>query len=403
MVKVEISLPGMQQMNNKVKYALATVGVLAVFGIGFFAGNKTAYNVAQPNGLNFSEFWDAYNKLQQNFYDPSKIKNSSVEYGAIEGMANSLGDPYTEFFDPTSAKLFQSDLAGSFEGIGAQIDIENGVLTVVAPIPGTPAAKAGLKTGDAILKINNIDTSTLNVDEATDDIRGAKGTTVTLNIFRKGWTAAKDFTITRDTINAPVVTWSMKDNDIAYLQLTQFDQTVPDDFQKAANQILQSNAKGIVLDLRDDPGGYLEVAQNVAGWFLQSGSTVTVEDFGGKKAQQTYKTSGGGQLEKYPLVILVNGGSASASEILSGALRDDRGIKLVGAQSFGKGSVQNILTFPDGSLLKVTIAHWLTPKGTSINKVGLKPDVAVTMPDSATTPTQDPQLQKALEMVAAML
>lgn len=388
-------------MNKKIIYPLILVVILAaVFGAGIFIGNKTAYHVPQPGTLDFSLFWDSYNKLKQNYVDPSKIADQKVLYGAIDGMTKSLGDPYTEFFDPQQAKLFESDLAGSFDGIGAEIGMKNDQLTIIAPIDGTPAQKAGLKSGDAIAKINGKDASNLTTDEAVSQIRGPKGTVVTLTIFRTGWNSTKDFKITRDTIVVAPVKLSYKNNgDTAYIQITQFDETLPADFKTAAEKVLQSKAKNIVLDLRGNPGGYLETAQNVAGWFLQPGQTVTIENFGKGKAQQFYKTDGNSELLKYPVVILMDQGSASASEILAGALHDNRGIQLIGTKSFGKGSVQQVTNLPDGSFLKITIAKWLTPKGVSISEVGLSPDVKIDITDTDIQNKKDPQLGKALEIV----
>jgi len=373
---------------------------MLVFVLGAWVGvTKIAYHVPQPGTIDFSLFWDAYGKLQQKFIDPTKIIDQNVIYGAIEGMTNSLKDPYTNFFDPEQAQRFQQDLSGTFDGIGVEIGIKKDLLTVVAPLKGTPGEMAGLKSGDIIVKINGSDSASMTADEAVNLIRGAKGTQVTLTILRDGWSNTKDFTITRDTIKVPSVEWSLKNGDVAYIQMYQFDDTLPADFEAIALKILQSPAKKIVLDLRDNPGGYLSAAQDIAGWFLQKGQVVTIEDFGKGKQQQTYKTDGNSSLANYPIVILMNQGSASASEILSGALRDNRGVKLIGNKSFGKGSVQEVVNLPGGSFLKVTIAHWLTPKGSSISDVGLSPDIKVNITDQDIQEKKDPQLAKALEIV----
>jgi len=387
--------------NKKIIYSVVLiVCFVAVFSLGAWVGaTKIAYHVPQPGTIDFSLFWDAYNKLEQNYIDPSKITNQKIVYGAIAGMANSIGDPYTDFFNPVQAQKFQQDLSGSFEGIGAEIGMKKDILTIIAPLKNTPAANAGLKSGDEIIKIDGKDATQMTTEEAVDLIRGKKGSTVTLSIFRDGWNNTKDFKITRDTIKVPSMDWSLKNGDVAYIQIYQFDDTLPADFKTAALQILQSPAKKIVLDLRDDPGGYLESAQDVAGWFLQKGQTVTIEDFGKSKAQQSFKTDGNSELANYPIVVLINQGSASASEILSGALRDNKNVKLVGTQSFGKGCVQEVITLQDGSFLKVTIANWLTPKGGSISNVGLTPDVKVNITDKDIQAKKDPQLDKALEIV----
>lgn len=383
--------------------AILVLAFILVFALGAWLGAaKLAYHVPQPGTIDFSLFWDAYSKLQHNFIDPSKIDNQKVIYGAVEGMTKSLGDPYTDFFDPTQAKLFESDLAGSFDGIGVEIGIKQNTLTVIAPLKGTPGEKAGLKSGDMILKIDGKDATSMSTDEAVNLIRGPKGTSVTLTILRDGWNSAKDIKITRDTITVPSMSWEIKNNDVAYIHINEFGETLPSDFKSAALKILQSPAKKIVLDLRGNPGGYLEAAQNIAGWFLPNGQTVTIEDFGQGKARQTYKSEGNAELANYPTVILIDQGSASASEILAGALRDNRNIELIGTKSFGKGSVQEVINMRDGSFMKITIAKWLTPKGNSISEVGLTPDVKVEITDQDIQVNKDPQLAKALEIVKTL-
>ncbi len=371
-----------------------------MFGAGIWVGvNKIAYNVPQPGTIDFSLFWDSYNELQANFIDPSKINNQKIIYGAIEGMAESLGDPYTSFFNPDQAKKFQQDLSGSFEGIGVEIGVKKNQLTVVSPLEGTPGQKAGLKAGDIILKIDGKEASNMTTEEAVSLIRGPKGTEVTLSIYRDGWKNPKDIKITRETIKIPPMKWELKDGDVAYVHIYQFDEALPNDFKKAALEILSGPAKRIVLDLRGNPGGYLEISQEIAGWFLQRGKVVTIEDFGKGKEQKQYKTEGDANLANYPLVVLIDQGSASASEILAGALRDNRNIKLIGEKSFGKGSVQQVVDLRGGSFLKVTIAKWLTPKGTSISEVGLEPDIKVSISDKDIEAQKDPQLDKALEII----
>lgn len=373
---------------------------IAVFGLGVWIGDtKLAYNVPQPNTIDFSLFWDAYNKLKESFIDPSKIDDQKIIYGAISGMTRSLGDPYTDFFNPEQAKKFQQDLSGSFDGIGVEIGIKKDLLTVIAPLKGTPGQRAGLKSGDIILKIDGKDSTNMTAEEAVSIIRGRKGTAVTLTILREGWISPKDIKIVRDTIKVPSLEWSLKDGSIAYIQIYQFDENLSADFKADALEIVKSPAKKIVLDLRDNPGGYLSIAQEIAGWFLKTGQTVTIEDFGKGKDQQVYKAEGSGILASYPTVVLINQGSASASEILAGALRDNRNVKLIGEKSFGKGSVQEVLDLRGGSFLKITIAKWLTPKGSSISEVGLEPDVKIDITDEDIQDNKDPQLDRALEII----
>ena len=386
---------------KKIIYSSAlTICFFTIFALGIWVGvEKIAYCVPQPENINFSLFWDAYNKLQEKFIDPEKIDDQKIIYGAIEGMAKSLGDPYTSFFSPEDAQRFAQDLSGTFEGIGAEIGIKKNQLTIVAPLEGTPAQEAGLKAGDSILEINGKNTSDFTTEEAVNLIRGPKGTYVTLTIYRDGWPSAKDIEITRQTIKIDSTKWELKDGNIAYVQIFQFDESLSGDFKNGVYQILQSPAKKIILDLRNNPGGYLETAQEIAGYFLENGQTVLIEDFGGKKEQQIYKAPGNGELLKYPIVILINEGSASASEILAGALRDNRNAQLIGKKSFGKGSVQELAELRGGSFLKITIAKWLTPKGHSISEAGLEPDIKIEITDKDAEKQKDPQLDKALEII----
>lgn len=384
---------------------LILIFIGAVFVIGIFIGNyvgESGCEVCQPQEINFSLFWEAYGKLQEKFVNPEKIDVQEIIYGAISGMVKSLEDPYTVFFPPEETKRFIEDTKGSFEGVGMEIDIRNGQLQVVAPLEGTPAQKAGLRAGDKILAINATSTAELTIEEAVNMIRGPRGTGVVLTIFREGWQDSKEITIVREVINVPSLKWEMKDSNIAYLRLYQFSGDAAYDFNRAAIEILNSNAQGFILDLRDNPGGYLEVAQDIAGWFLERGQTVTIEDFGGKRENIEYKARGNGNLSRYSAVVLINRGSASGSEILAGALRDNLGIKLIGEKSFGKGSVQELEKLTDGSSLKITVAKWLTPKGELITGKGLEPDIGVEMTEQDFQGDKDPQLDKAIEIIKEM-
>ncbi|MEK7541060.1 MAG: S41 family peptidase [Patescibacteria group bacterium] len=387
--------------NKKIYFAGALVVVfLLVFGIGFFVGQKQIVSpIYPPENVDLSLFWDAYYKLQKNFIEPTKLDTQKIIYGAISGMAKSLDDPYTSFFNPEETKRFEQDLSGSFEGIGVEVGLKKNILTIIAPLKNTPGQKAGLKAGDIIAEIDGKNTSDMSTDEAVSLIRGKKGTAVTLTIFRDGWKNTKDIKITRDTINIPSIDWELKNGNIAYIHMYLFDQSLSSNFNKIALEILTSPAQKIILDLRDNPGGYLEVSQDIAGWFLKKGQVVTIEDFGKDKEQKYYKTEGNANFSEYPMVVLINQGSASASEILAGTLRDNRNIKLIGEKSFGKGSVQEVLSLRDGSMLKITIAKWLTPNGNSISEVGLTPDIKVELTDKDFEDQKDSQLDKALEII----
>ena len=390
---------------KKIFYSFVLITILlVVFVIGFVLGkNQAVCKVCKPESVDFSLFWDAYNKLRQNFISPEKIDNQKILYGAIAGMTKSLGDPYTDFFNPDQAKMFNQDLLGSFEGIGVEVGTKKEQLTVIAPLKGTPGDKAGLKAGDLIIKINSKNTSDMSEQEAVNNIRGKKGTEVILTIFRDGWNQTKEIKIIRDTIKVNSIDWELKDGDIAYISIHQFDQSLSADFKKISFQILDSPAKKIILDLRNNPGGYLEVSQDIASWFLKPGQVVTIEDFGKNKNSQQYKAQGNNIFVDYPMVILINKGSASAAEILAGALRDNRNIQLVGEKSFGKGSVQKLVELNDGeSFIKITIAKWLTPKGNSISEVGLSPDVKIDITDNDLKVDKDSQLDKAIEIIKGL-
>ncbi len=383
-----------------ISFLVVLVIAVGIFGGGFWLGQKNVIRAFQPKTVDFSLFWNAYNVLHQKFIMPEKIDDQEVVYGAIAGMTKSLQDPYTDFFDPVQAKAFNQNLEGSFEGIGAEIAIKKDQLMVVAPLKGTPADKAGIKAGDLILKIDEKSTADMSTQEAVNLIRGKGGTKVTLTIFREGWSQSKDITITRATIKVNSIDWELKNGDVAHISIHQFDQSLLTDFKKVASEVLRSSAKKIVLDMRNNPGGYLEVCQEIAGWFLKQGQIVTIEDFGKANPEKLYKASGNGVFVDYPTVVLMNKGSASASEILAGALRDNRSIKIIGEKSFGKGSVQEVVLLQDNkSFLKITIAKWLTPKGVSISEVGLTPDIKVSISDQDVELKKDPQLDRALEVV----
>lgn len=404
----------MPKILRKIVFLFVSLVLIAViFSGGYFFGQSSVKpeiifavqnpELGQPAGVDFSIFWDAWSKLQTKFVNNSKMDFQKMIFGAVSGMVKSLDDPYTVFFPPVENKKFQDDIKGSFEGVGMEVGIKKNQLQVVAPLDGTPAQKAGLRAGDKILSINGTSTSDMSLEEAVNSIRGPKGTEVILTIMRQGWDKSKEIKITRDIIQVPSLKLEFKDDGkVAYIKLSQFSAKAGNEFAQAAMQILNSQAERIILDLRNNPGGYLEISQDIAGWFLSPGQIVAIEDFAGKQEQKIYKAQGNYWLEKYPLVILINQGSASASEILAGALRDNRGVKLIGEKSFGKGSVQELEDLKSGSSLKITVAHWLTPKGQLISEVGLEPDIKVEITEKDYENEKDPQMDKALEIIRKM-
>lgn len=378
--------------------------IVLYVSIGFLWGkaNCPACSVCPPSDVDMSLFWEAWKTLEENYVDQTKFDTQKMIYGAISGMVSSLDDPYTEFFNPEEAKQFIEDSQGSFEGVGMEIGIQRGEITVISPIDGSPAKKAGIRAGDIIVKIDGRTTANMKLDEAVKLIRGKRGTTVVVSIYRDEWQETRDIQLVRDVIELPSLKWSLKDNNIAYIQLYQFSEKAGDDFENAAFQILNSSAKSIVLDLRGNPGGYLHIAQDIAGWLIDKGQLITIEDEGADKPKIEYRSEGPSLLAQYPIVVLIDKGSASASEILAGALRDNRNIPLVGEKSYGKGSVQEIKPLSDGSSLKITIAKWLTPKGSQISDIGLTPDVEVKITSDDVAAQKDPQLEKALEIVKGL-
>ena len=349
---------------------------------------------------NFGVFWEAWKRIKDNYLRDKEIKDQELIYGAAKGMVDSLKDPYTVFLPPTDAQKFQEDLSGDFGGIGAEIGIKNDILTVVAPLKDSPAEKAGLRAGDKILKIGDKATDNLNINDAVKLIRGPKGTPVVLTILRNGSDKTQEITVTRDTVQVPTIEWKKIESDLVHIQLYNFNEVSPKKFFDTITDIQKKepDTRGFVLDLRNNPGGFLEASINLASWFLSPDTLVVTEEFrSGKKTE--FKTSGNAALKDFPLVILINQGSASASEILAGALRDQRGVKLIGEKTFGKGTVQELQSLSDGSNLKITVAHWLLPKGDTIDKNGIKPDFEVKMTDKEIEEKKDTQLDKAIEVL----
>ena len=399
-------------LRKPLPFLFLLVAVVLSFGSGFFFGKQQARLVpiegvinleaGKPSAVDFSLFWDSWVQIREKYAKSASLNPQDLVYGAIRGMVASLQDPYTVFMDPKEAKMFLDDVTGSFEGVGMEIGLKKNILMVIAPLEGTPAQKAGIRAGDMILKIGDKNTDGLSTEEAVALIRGPKGSVVKLLIMRSSWEQPKDIEITRAVIEVPSLKWEMKEGDIAYVRIFQFSEKAGDDFQKAAAEIEKSSAKKIVVDLRNNPGGYLEIAQYIGGWFLERGQVVVTEDFAAQGKKQEYLSQGPSKLLRYPVVVLMNEGSASASEILAGALRDNRGAQLVGTKSFGKGSVQELQNLRDGSSLKITVANWLTPKGMVINGQGLEPDVKVELGETDLEQEKDAQLDKAIEIAKGL-
>ena len=405
-------------MNKKLKAFILIIFFAAIafssYKFGFFAGKESILrlppsyliNTEKPieigGGADFSVFWEAWRKLEMDFLKKEKIDYQEMIYGAIKGMVTSLGDPYTTFFTPKETEELEEELSGKYEGVGMEVGIRDKKVIVISPLEGTPAQEAGLKPGDKILKVNDTFTENLSLEEVVKMIRGPKDTEVTLLIQRESWTGPKEVILKRTVIKIPTLKWEIKeidDEEILLIKIYQFNKILPQEFRNASFEILGSQARKIILDLRNNPGGYLEVAQYIAGWFLEKGDVVVWQDFGEGKERKAYKAQGSSEFSKYPLVVLINEGSASGAEILAGALRDVRNVKLIGEKSFGKGSVQEQIFLKDDSSLKVTLSQWLTPNGDSIDGKGLVPDIEVEITEEDWEENRDPQLKKALEII----
>ncbi|MGB8816221.1 MAG: S41 family peptidase [Minisyncoccia bacterium] len=350
--------------------------------------------------VNMDEFWQVWKLLDSKFVSKKgKVVTTDEKiWGAISGLTNAYGDPYTVFMPPQESKIFNSDISGNFEGVGMEIGIKNSLLTVVAPLKGTPAFNAGIKTGDVIVSINGSSTDVMSVDEAVRLIRGKAGTEVNFKIFREGIKDYLNIKVARGIINIPTIDTEMK-GDVFIIRLYNFYANSPDLFRGALREFVSSGKAKLIIDLRGNPGGYLDAAVDMASYFLPLGKTIVTEDFAGKADNIVYRSKGYGLFnENLKLVILIDGGSASASEILAGALQDNSLSKLVGMKSFGKGSVQELLNITGNTSLKVTVAKWLTPSGRSISDEGLIPDYEI---DNTKNNPKNLDLQelKALEIL----
>lgn len=384
------------QSSSKKKFSrplvvfLCLLFLILTFGIGYRFGQKYPSDAVSPKGedrvkgqgsvstelsqdVDFNNFWNTWKEIKNKFYK-QPVSDKDLYYGSLKGLVSGLHDPYSVYFDPVEAKKFNEDLNESFVGIGAQIGIKNEKLTVIAPLDNSPAAQAGLLANDWVVSINETETSGMSVEQAVSLIRGEEGTVVTLLVSRDGLQDLKEIKITRGKITVDSVKWKIDKEGVLTISISTFNGDTPDLFNKAIQEALTKNIKGIILDLRNDPGGLLTSAIDVASAWIGY-EPVVIEK--GKTKTNTFNGVTAPRLNGIKTVILVNGGSASASEIVSGALQDYGYAKLVGTKTFGKGSVQDFQNLPDGSALKVTTAEWYTPKGRGINKTGIEPDVKV--------------------------
>jgi len=354
----------------------------------------------KPADVDFSPFWIAWNLIDEKYpANGNKITDQEKVWGAIEGLVASLDDPYSVFLPPSENKNFDIELKGQFGGVGIVIGIRDEMLTVISPIKGTPAEKAGVKAGDKIIKVDDTNTIKMSIDKIVEIIRGEIGTDVVLTLIRKDNDEPIEIKITRDTIKIPTIDTEQKENGIFIIKLYNFSAGSTDAFRNALREFILSGNDKLILDLRGNPGGFLNASVEIASWFLPAGKVVARENFGGGKEDVLYKSKGYDIFNNLPFIILVDQGSASASEIVAGALREHGVATLVGEKTFGKGSVQEVVPVTTETSLKITIAKWLTPNGLSISDEGLTPDVEVKITKEDVEVDKDPQIEKAIEIL----
>lgn len=404
-------------MENNIisKYKGLTIIVillLSSFAGGLYAGkNNTIPNKVilttesdmASTTISLDAFWKVWKTLDEKFvYTKKDAKPISIDeklWGAIEGLTAAYGDPYTVFMPPEEAKTFESDISGNFEGVGMELGIKDKNLVVVAPLKNTPAYKSGVQKGDILLDIDGTTAIGLSIDTAVKMIRGKAGTPVTITFSRDGVKDPIEIEIIRDFIDIPTVSTEIKE-DVFIIRLYMFNAISADKFRLSLREFAESGNRKLVLDLRGNPGGYLEAAVDMASWFLPMGKTVVRESFGENTLEIGYRSKGYDVFnDTLKMVVLIDEGSASASEILAGALQEHGIAKLVGAKTFGKGSVQELLRITSDTSLKVTVAQWLTPNGTSISDGGLTPDYEVSFTADDVKGNIDPQMEKALEIL----
>jgi len=389
------------------------IGSLVLLGLGFFVGRQSVLpsqlvsgvynteNASTTENVDFQPFWDAWNTINERYEGTDPVDAQTKVWGAIQGLADSLGDPYTVFLPPEDNEAFGELIGGSFGGVGMEIGKEDDVLVVMAPLKGTPAERAGVRAGDMIVEIGTTTTNGLSVDEAVDLIRGEPGTSVDITFFREGETEPRELTIVREKIIVPTLDSELRADGIFVISLYNFDAHATADFRQAIKEFSATKSDKLIIDVRGNPGGYLDAAVSIASYFLPEGEVIVRESIDGAE-ETVYRSKGYARTTKpLKMVVLVDGGSASASEILAGALQENNIAKLVGSQTFGKGSVQELISITGDTSLKLTIAQWLTPGGTSISKEGLTPDIIVERTAEDFEAEKDPQLDAAVADILA--
>lgn len=415
----------MSPMDMNKKFSLTLVGSsVALVLIGFIIGftvervlitrgvtNVITGEIPAPDGVDLSPVWKAWSVIDEKFVPAAVASTTPIAsttaaaneqrvWGMVSGLAASLNDPYTFFLPPQESKQFSEDMSGVFGGVGMEIAVKNMVLTVVSPLKGSPAERAGIRSGDLVLEIDGVDTKGIDVGDAVKKIRGPQGTKVKLTMMRQGWDAPRDIQVTRDVITVPIVDTKKLDDGIFVISVATFTANSPDLFRAALREFVISRNTKLILDLRGNPGGYLDAAVDMASWFTPAGSVIVSEDYDGHSATIVHRSLGYDIFNKnLKMVVLVNKGSASASEILADALRHYGVAKLIGTDTFGKGSVQELVEITPKTSLKVTVARWLGPDGKQIPLTGITPDIMATTSDEAIKASEDPQMDAAIKFL----
>lgn len=393
---------------------LITITVIGLsFGSGYVVGQDRAaqklalpvdVSLNAPNEVDLSPVWEVWNLIDEKFVSSatSSLPDTSARItGMAQGLVEGLDDPYSVYMPKEESDRFEEEISGNFVGIGVEIGVEDDVLTVIAPLKGTPAERAGLLAGDKIVEIDSVSTYKMDIDDAIKKIRGEVGSTVTLTVLRKDADQPLKLPVMRDVIDIPTIDTELRADGVFVISLYSFSATSPNLFRNALREFTLSGTDKLVLDLRNNPGGYLDAAVDMASWFLPAGKVVAREDFGAKDSEQVYRSKGYDVFnENLKMAILINEGSASASEILAGALAEHNIATLVGEKSFGKGSVQELIPLDhNGASLKITVAKWLTPNGVSLTKNGLEPTVKIENDPEAKAGDPDAQLERAAEFL----
>ncbi len=392
---------------------LAVLLAVSTFFSGFHLGSDLSLEASLSSlfrpktqadtSVDLSQFWKVWGILDAKFVSSTTTDGVSREdriRGAIDGLVDSYGDPYTIYMPPEDASAFAEEISGNFSGVGMEVGMREGIVTVIAPLPNTPAEQAGILAGDALIKIDDTTTEDMGIDEAVRRIRGIEGTEVRLTIFREGDTEFREFVVKRAPIVIPTSKIEERDG-VFIIALYSFNALAELEMQNALRSFVKSGKDKLIIDLRGNPGGYLESAVSIASYFLPLGKVVVRENFGGTTEEQLYRSAGRELGKRAPkkMVVLTDGGSASAAEILAGALKEHGVATVIGETTFGKGSVQELIELEDGSSLKITIARWLTPNGNSISEGGLAPDIVVKRTPEDRTNDKDPQLDAAIEFL----